>query len=109
MSSEGAYRLTSDQSGNFSVRGLTDGNYYLEEIQSPKGYIKSEELIPFVVEKNSFQQNGQQADPLKVKNRKADFGLMPKTNEKNSQFYVIVGLILVSISLWKWRKKGENK
>ncbi|ENZ5565372.1 LPXTG cell wall anchor domain-containing protein [Enterococcus hirae] len=35
--------------------------------------------------------------------------MLPKTNEKNSQFYVIVGLILVSISLWKWRKKGENK
>ena len=32
----GAKRFTSDQAGEFSVKGLKDGHYFLEEIQAPK-------------------------------------------------------------------------
>ena len=46
-----AKKFTSNQAGEFSVKGLKDGQYFLEEISAPKGYLLNQTEIPFTVEK----------------------------------------------------------
>lgn len=38
--------LTTNANGIFNLKNLLPGNYYLEEVQAPKGYYGYEELIP---------------------------------------------------------------
>ena len=65
----GAKRFTSDQAGEFSVKGLKDGHYFLEEIQAPK--ITCLIKKPFRLWlKNSYTTNGKAATPLAIINKK---------------------------------------
>ncbi|MDY4306840.1 prealbumin-like fold domain-containing protein [Enterococcus mundtii] len=44
-----AITLTSDRNGLFSINGLADGEYLLEEIKAPKGYKRNPYAVSFVV------------------------------------------------------------
>ncbi len=52
---EDAFRLISNEKGEFEIRGLSYGSYYLEEVQAPDGYNQLEEAVPFTIGKYSYQ------------------------------------------------------
>ena len=43
--------LMSDNEGIVTVKGLTEGNYFIKELKSPVRYVKTENKIPFTVVK----------------------------------------------------------
>lgn len=108
----GAKRFTSDQAGEFSVKGLKDGHYFLEEIQAPKNYLLNQKAIPFVVEKNSYTTNGKAATPLAIINKKHT-GFLPKTNEQQATGLILAGVALIGFVIAglidQKQKRGERK
>ncbi len=54
---EEAEKLTSDEEGYFSVRGLDAGTYYLRELTSPEGYNLLEDDVEVVI--TAVKANGQ--------------------------------------------------
>lgn len=108
----GAKRFTSDQAGEFSVKGLKDGHYFLEEIQAPKNYMLNQTAIPFVVEKNSYGTKGKPATPLAIINKKHT-GFLPKTNEQQATGLALAGVALIAFVIARLidqkQKRGERK
>ena len=109
---EEATTVASDKDGKFSIIGFAYGNYQLEEVQSPVGYILNKSPIPFEVTKYSYQQSGKETAPLKVINKKEKGkGFLPKTNEQRRTLWFVVGLgmILFVVSMLIKRKIGVKK
>lgn len=109
---EKATTITSDKDGKFSIVGFTYGNYQLEEVQSPVGYILNKSPIPFEVTKYSYQQGGQETPPLKVINKKENgSGFLPKTNEQRRTIWLVIGLVMILfvVSMLIKRKIGVKK
>jgi fimbrial isopeptide formation D2 family protein/LPXTG-motif cell wall-anchored protein len=108
----GAKRFTSDQEGEFAVKGLKDGYYFLEEIQAPKNYLLNQTAIPFVVEKNSYGTKDKPATPLAIINKKHT-DLLPKTNEQQATGLTVAGVALLGFVLvgliYQKQKRGERK
>lgn len=108
-----ALTLTSNASGLFSVNGLKDGDYQLEEIKAPAGYVKNQSSISFTVKSMSYAVDGQQSDPLKIGNKEKNQSLFfPKTNEQKAAYFVI-GIVIVlgciSILIKEREKNNETK
>ena len=102
-----AYLLTSGQDGHFSIRGLKDGSYSLEEIKAPTGYIKSKNEITFMVKENSFQVDDQLVEPLEIINKEENqSSILPKTNDQSYIRLIIIGIGLVGIGGWQLKKRG---
>lgn len=108
---------TSDQNGAFSIDNLAYGKYSAKEIKAPDGYILSDQLISFTIEKGS----GDAAAPaLKIENTKKKHtrGAMtpgsknlPKTGEVRASTLPLIGLLLIAIILGCLcrRKTAEKK
>jgi len=102
-----AYLLTSGQDGHFSILGLKDGSYSLEEIKAPAGYIKSKNEITFMVKENSFQVDDQLVEPLEIINKEENqSSILPKTNDQSYIGLIIIGIGLVGIGVWQLKKRG---
>ena len=91
---KGAKRFTSDQAGEFSVKGLKDGHYFLEEIQAPKNYLLNQKAIPFVVEKIPIQQMEKQL-PHWQSSQQETYWFLPKTNEQQATGLILAGVALI--------------
>lgn len=65
-----AYQLTSDENGNFSIKGLAYGSYKLVEIKAPDGYKILDEEISFTIESGSYHIGYQATSPLMIVNAK---------------------------------------
>lgn len=129
---EAALKLVSNQAGLFEIKGLRYGEYVLEEIKPPEGYVLSKEAVPFEVSENSYTfTNGL----LRVVNQKSSVqqpptgtptatkkqaavsatGSIPKMNDRRNLWLVIVGgglviLVLVfAIQRNKKRSEYENE
>ncbi len=42
------------ENGQFLVKGLRDGTYYLKEYQAPDGYVKSEKTYTFIIKEDHY-------------------------------------------------------
>ncbi len=112
--SNDAISVTSDNQGNLSVFGLEDGLYSLEEVKAPKGYVLTNQAIPFKISETSFEDS--LASPLKIVNqpvknssssdKPARKGLLPQTNEKLSITLILAGVLLLMVLI---KRKGEIK
>ena len=105
-----AITLTSDRNGLFSINGLADGEYLLEEIKAPKGYKRNPYAVSFVVKSMSYAINGQPSEPLKITNQKQETSfLFPKTTDEKISVGMIGGLSIIGsfIIYQKNRSKEE--
>nr|WP_242542349.1 pilin N-terminal domain-containing protein [Enterococcus sp. DIV1298c] len=107
----GALTLTSDRNGLFSISGLEDGEYLLEEIKAPKGYEKNSSAISFTVKNMSYAINGQPSEPLKITNKKKETPfLFPRTNEEKISVGIFGGVLIIgSFIIYQKNRSKKNE
>ena len=103
---EDARVYTSREDGKFSVQGLKEGNYFLEEIKAPEGYNKLEEKIAFSLGEDSLDK-----PETIIENTKIEIGTteeIPLTGGLQ-----VLGLVTVTAFLsffgYKMYNKEEDK
>ncbi len=101
----GLVKLVSGKDGHFEVTGLKDGEYQLQELEAPAGYVLSESPVPFTVEQGSYQEQGKPSTALHVINKKT--GDLPQTGEIAGTGLTLLGMICMS-GVWLMYKKEKR-
>ena len=109
---ENAVVLVSNNEGQFEITGLQKGEYWLEEIKAPFGYVKNENRISFEAKEGSYAgkegkiYDSNQSSVQKVTNRKM---VMPHTGGIGSQIIMLAGLSLMLIAMKGIKKNRYNQ
>ena len=100
-------KLTSNEKGQFMIKGLGAGNYELEELKAPNGYAKFRN-IRFVVDENSFNNGdikysdeSKTNDASRVINKKIS---IPQTGGIGSLIFMLIGLSLMVFAFIKYKR-----
>lgn len=92
-------QLTTDENGWISLTGIQPGDYYLEEIEAPQGYILVRDRIPFTV---SLKETGEDhVIELEVANKR-----IPSTGGSGTVVFTAAGCALLAGA---WLVKGINR
>ena len=100
-------KLTSNEKGQFMIKGLGAGNYELEELKAPNGYAKFRN-VRFVVDENSFNNgdikysdDSKTNDASRVINKKIS---IPQTGGIGSLIFMLIGLSLMVFAFLKYKR-----
>lgn len=94
-----ATQYVSGDNGMFEIKGLEYGTYYLREIKAPDGFNKLDDDKDFEVSKGSFD------DSLRVQIANlAKDGFLPSTGGAGIIAFLVVGLSLMGIAVFRYRK-----
>ena len=100
-------KLTSNENGQFMIKGLGAGNYELEELKAPNGYAKLRN-VRFVVDENSFNNgdikysdDSKTNDASRVINKKIS---IPQTGGIGSLIFMLIGLSLMVFAFLKYKR-----
>ncbi len=96
--------LVSDQHGAFGVYGLAKGEYQLQEIAAPEGYVLLKDALHFTVISgtNEFKE----LEAMEVTNKQR--GVLPSTGGMGIVGFIAVGLLGVSAAVLYF-KNGRKK
>lgn len=96
--------LVSDQNGAFGVYGLAKGEYQLQEIVAPEGYVLLKDALHFTVISgtNEFKE----LEAMEVTNKQR--GVLPSTGGMGIVGFIAVGLLGVSAAVLYF-KNGRKK
>lgn len=106
--------MISDNKGQFNVKGLDAGTYYLKEITPPSGYsacADKEIVISATHDVNHVSLSGESNLNNKIINKKAGGITLPSTGGIGTTIFYVVGggLMVAAIVLLVTKKRMENK
>ena len=95
-------QFVASEKGYFKVSGLAYGNYSLEEISAPRGYVLNRDPQNFEVKANSAEDD----QTLTIQNRKENI-LIPDTGGIGTIIFIVIGIALMGGAILGLRKKEE--
>ena len=99
-----AYKLISDDKGEFEITGLGAGTYNLKEIKAPTGYaLPTDPHTQFEVNKGTYT-DAQGA--LKVQNTKVS---IPQTGGMGTLIFTVVGITVMGVAVYAMRKRSSEE
>lgn len=109
-----AVEMKSAANGQFNVKGLDAGTYYLKEITPPSGYsacADKEIVISATHDVNHVSLSGESNLNNKIINKKAGGITLPSTGGIGTTIFYVVGggLMVAAIVLLVTKKRMENK
>ena len=99
----GVVRLTSDDDGYFEIRGLRYGEYLVNEIRAPSGYVLQDKPTAFTVGVSTYSQG----PVLSIFNVKKPKIRLPETGTVATST-AFVGLLIMASSLVMIRRRKDN-
>lgn len=107
-----AVEMFSDEHGQFNVKGLDAGTYYLKETNTPAGYSACK-VIPVTIKADHSGNHVTLSGDLnnKIVNKKAGGITLPSTGGIGTTLFYVVGggLMVAAIVLLVTKKRMENK
>ncbi|WP_241734422.1 SpaA isopeptide-forming pilin-related protein [Bifidobacterium dentium] len=94
------------ENGQFLVKGLRDGTYYLKEYQAPDGYVKSEKTYTFTIEKDHYPTISEKTDGTPLSNN--SITNTPYGGVSWSKVDSTDGMTVLSGSEWKLQSVGSD-
>lgn len=109
-----AVEMFSDEHGQFNVRGLDAGTYYLRETNPPKDYSACDDtkiVISATHDEHNVSLSGESNLNNKIINKKAGGITLPSTGGIGTTLFYVVGggLMVAAIVLLVTKKRMENK
>lgn len=106
--------MFSDEHGQFNVRGLDAGTYYLRETNPPKDYSACDDtkiVISATHDEHNVSLSGESNLNNKIINKKAGGITLPSTGGIGTTLFYVVGggLMVAAIVLLITKKRMENK
>ncbi|MBO0454287.1 SpaH/EbpB family LPXTG-anchored major pilin [Candidatus Enterococcus murrayae] len=95
---DNATQYISDDNGNFEIKGLEYGEYYLREIKAPDGFQKLDQDKDFTIAKGSYG-----IKPVEIGNVTKD-GFLPSTGGAGIIAFLIIGGALMGAAMIRYRK-----
>ena len=111
---EDGEEMFSDDKGQFNVKGLDAGTYYLKETTPPTGYSacdKTKIVISATHDEHNVNLSGESNLNNKIINKKAGGITLPSTGGIGTTLFYVVGsgLMVAAIVLLVTKKRMENK
>ena len=135
LTDKGLVLLTSDEQGEFEIKGLSYGEYFLTEVVAPKGYVLRDIQVPFEIDDFSYELSEKAGIKLEVFNEpetptepdkpldpvdptrppgptnptEPPKGILPQTGEEASVLLGWMGMVLIYLVSKKYRTNKERK
>ncbi|HEL2052592.1 TPA: isopeptide-forming domain-containing fimbrial protein, partial [Streptococcus suis] len=103
-SKETATQFESKENGQFEVKGLKQGTYYLEETKAPEGYALLSNAVEFEVSPTSWGDSEvlSETNFLQIRNKKVT---IPQTGGIGTLVFTVVGLSVMAFAYIAMKKR----